>query len=186
MHLFIRHPPLPTMHGRCYGRTDTDLPAAIFSAAANDLHPQLPPWPMVCSPLRRCVGLARAVLALDRATPSPHAAGDAAPAASTRGLRTDARLVELDFGQWEDRPWSEIPRTDLDAWAGDVTDYRPPDGESFNDVIARVRDALQGLATPHIVITHAGVIRAALHLLRGDAPATAAAIAIPYVSVIRP
>lgn len=186
MHIFIRHPPLPTMQGRCYGRTDTDLPASALAAAASDLHPQLPHWPIVSSPLLRCIGLAHALVSLDRASPTGLGVGHGAHAASTRSLHIDARLVELDFGRWEDRPWSAIPRADLDAWAGDVTGFRPPDGESFDDVIARVRNTLHALATPHIVVTHAGVIRAAMHLVRGDTPATAAAIEIPYVSVIHP
>lgn len=166
MHLYIRHPPLPDMHGLCYGRSDIDLPAHVFEAAARTLHPQLPNWPIVSSPARRCIGLARALIALDD---------------PPRACAIDPCLHEMDFGAWERRPWSDIPRDALDAWSRDIANYRPPRGECFADLIARVGTALSALDVPHVVVTHAGVIRAAHAVRRGTPLPDAAAIDVPFL-----
>jgi alpha-ribazole phosphatase len=87
-------------------------------------------------------------------------------------LTTDPRLAEMDFGAWEGRPWAAIPRRELDAWAADLTGARPHGGESVADLSARalaaLRDAAQG-PVPALVVTHAGVIKAAMAQARGPA-----------------
>lgn len=153
-HVFVRHPPMPALRGRCYGRLDAPLPAAAFERAARLSAPHLPAWPITSSPRLRCTGLADALLALQRE------AGSAVP----DSVRVDPRWQELDFGEWEGRPWSTLPRDALDAWSRDVAGYTMPGGESFLDLIARVRDALAMLDAPHVIVAHAGTIRAALHL----------------------
>lgn len=143
---------MPDLRGRCYGRLDAPLPAIAFERAARLVAPHLPPWPITSSPRLRCIGLARAVHAMR------------SPASGMDGVRIDARWQELDFGDWEGRPWSELPRAQLEAWSRDVAGYAMPGGESFLDLIARVRDALAALDAPHVIVAHAGTIRAALHV----------------------
>ena len=75
----------------------------------------------------------------------------------------DPRLWEQDFGAWEGVPFDALPdlgplsRTELAA-------HRPPGGESFADLCARVWPALQEIAAggDAVIIAHAGVIRAGL------------------------
>jgi alpha-ribazole phosphatase len=171
-HVFLRHPPIPQAQGLCYGRTDYALPAATYTAAAAALrerHAGLDAMPILCSPARRCRDLAL-TLAFSRAHEQP--------------LRSDARLLEMDFGAWETRAWSSLPRIELDRWAADIAGYRPPEGECFADVVARVAEALAELRTPHAIVTHGGVIRAAWHLLGGMPIAEAASLHIHYLEPI--
>jgi len=102
---------------------------------------------MFSSPATRCVLLARA-LAAPR---EPVIADD---------------LQEMNFGAWEGKPWADIPRDELDAWAADVWSYAPGGTESAAMVAQRWRNwctrlpaAASGAA---IAVTHAGVIRVAL------------------------
>lgn len=163
-HVFVRHAPLPALAGRCYGRFDAAVPASVQDEAAHALHVALPMLPIVSSPLSRCRALAEA---LHARRPSLR-------------LRIDARLRELDFGDWEHRAWAELPREALDAWARDVTGFTPPGGESFDALTARVAAALAALDSPHVVITHAGVIRAAWRLY-GMPAADAATAQVPHL-----
>lgn len=151
-HVFVRHPPMPHLRGRCYGRLDASLPAVAFERAARLVAPHLPPWPITSSPRLRCVGLANAVHALR------------GPASGDGAVHVDARWQELDFGDWEGRPWSRLPREALEAWSRDVAGYTMPGGESFLDLVTRVRAALGALDAPHVIVAHAGTVRAALHL----------------------
>lgn len=171
-HVFVRHPPLPQMRGTCYGRLDAMPEAQAFVDAAAALAAQLPDRPLACSPSLRCRRLAEAL----------HA--DAlARGRSPRPPRVDARLRELDFGDWEGQRWDAIPRAALEAWSADVAGFAPPGGESFDSLVDRVREALGALDGPHVVVTHAGVIRAA-HRLAGWTVDAAAALAVPHLQPI--
>lgn len=80
----------------------------------------------------------------------------------------DDRLVEKHWGVWEGRNLHE-----MEAELGDEAhrgDYRPDGGESRQDMLPRVSDALADLAAdpaPRIVVTHRGVIRAVYALATG-------------------
>lgn len=80
----------------------------------------------------------------------------------------DDRLVEKHWGEWEGRNLHEMEATlGDDAHRGD---YRPDGGESRQDMLPRVSDALADIAaaaTPRIVVTHRGVIRAVYALATG-------------------
>jgi alpha-ribazole phosphatase len=137
LHL-IRHPRPLVAPGICYGRLDlpADDPPAVAAALRGELPPGLPVW---SSPLQRCRVLAGLL--------------HAAPA-------IDARLMEMDFGDWEGRPWDSIPRAELDAWAADIADYAPPGGESPRQLQQRVLAFVATLAVAEaVLVTHAGVIR---------------------------
>jgi alpha-ribazole phosphatase len=71
----------------------------------------------------------------------------------------------MDFGTWEGRAWDNIPRAGLDEWAADFLHARPHGGESVAQLRARIQAALADFrARPghHLLVTHAGVIKAAL------------------------
>lgn len=142
LHL-VRHLAPRVDPGMCYGRTDLEVDPAALAAALPALRARLPSdAPIISSPLRRCATLASAI-------GSP--------------VRFDARLAELDFGQWEMRSWTDIARAEIDAWAEQVATYRPGGGESVLDMAHRVAafhaDLLRDNPPQAIVICHAGTIR---------------------------
>ena len=85
----------------------------------------------------------------------------------------DARLREMDFGEWDGRFWNRIELEDADRlkrWMESWVTERVPGGESFSIVSERVREwYTQCLTNPEgevVVVAHAGSIRALLcHLL---------------------
>jgi broad specificity phosphatase PhoE len=168
---------------------------ALEHAAWDDTDPALRialrRLPIVSSPAQRCLGLSHALHRLRMSTADNAATNDGNVAtASTQDIAAarhppptiDMRFIEMDFGEWEGRAWSEVPREQLDLWAVDVAGYRPPGGESFADLIARVGAALADLREPHLIVTHGGAIRAAWHLLGGRTLADAAALQVAYAT----
>ena len=146
LHL-VRHLAPLVAQGTCYGRTDLAVDAAAQARAVPALRARLPAGvPVFSSPLVRCASLALA-LALAREA----------------DVRIDARLLELDFGNWEMRSWDQIARLDIDAWAADVATYRPGGGESVTEMALRIDafyTALMGETWPEVVIVcHAGAMR---------------------------
>lgn len=84
--------------------------------------------------------------------------------------RTDARLVEMNFGSYEGRRWDSIPQDAYDAWTASFCQHRFGGAESVADVMARVASAWADAVTsgkPQAWVTHAGVIRAASLLAQG-------------------
>lgn len=164
--ILIRHAPALT-GGRLCGRTDVaadcgnGAPIAALSAALGR------PDRVVTSPALRCRQTAAALW----------------PGAATTA---DAALWEQDFGDWEGRALADLP--DLGALAASaLADHRPPGGESFAELCARVQPALIGLAAgagPVAVVAHAGTVRAGLALALG-APALALAFAVAPLSATR-
>lgn len=149
----VRHTTPDVAPGICYGRTDLDV-AASFPAEAAIVAAALPAFArVVTSPLMRCAKLA-----------------DYLGQSSGLAPIKDPRLSEMDFGAWEGRAWTDIPRTELDGWAADFLHARPHGGESIAMLRARTLEAmgewLQG-GEHTLVVTHAGVIRSALS--NGDA-----------------
>jgi alpha-ribazole phosphatase len=111
------------------------------------------------------------------------------------GVPTDARLQELDFGAWENRPWESFRGPESEAWALDPWRLAPPGGESGAALWARVgafRAEVHGHVSaggdPVLVVTHAGVIRAWLGLERGLGWAEAMRLPVPHgsLTVINP
>jgi alpha-ribazole phosphatase len=150
----VRHT-RPLRDGICYGVSEVAL-AASFPAEAEAIAARLGRVDrIVTSPLGRCRRLAEH---LGAALGAPVAVED------------DWR--EIDFGAWEGRAWSAIPRAEIDAWAADLLDARPHGGESVAMLLARTRRALAGCGGNRriVAVTHAGVIRAAL-VVAGAGPA---------------
>jgi alpha-ribazole phosphatase len=144
----IRHARPDIGDGICYG--STDLPVAqqehqrLLAALVSNLPKHVP---VFSSPLRRCRELA---------TPL-------ANALESGEVIYDPRLAEMHFGAWEMRPWSEIPRDEVDAWAKDLHRYRPGGGESVLEMAQRVHAFYSELrlrpCAGAVVVCHAGTIR---------------------------
>lgn len=164
----LRHLPVREAQGLCYGQHDWPADLDEIEAALPQLRAQLPEWPILTSPLQRCLRLATRIL-------SPRHGG----------LAVDDRLMELDFGEWERCRWTDLDRSLLHAWSRDVVGFRPPGGECFADLIERVSHVVDGLTGPTILITHAGVIRALWHVVGGWPAEKAAVEPVPYGRAIR-
>ncbi|CAM3162664.1 alpha-ribazole phosphatase [Paracoccus aminovorans] len=89
--------------------------------------------------------------------------------AQALGLSPDYHpaLWEQDFGAWE-APGATIP--DLGPLPPEaLAAARPPGGESFLDMAARVQPVLEDASGVTAIIAHAGTVRAALALAVGPA-----------------
>ena len=91
-------------------------------------------------------------------------------------VQTDRELREIDMGEWEDRPWGELPRLYPEAyarWMQEPWNCRVPGGESVQQSGERLLRALRRLAHDHpgqtlVVASHGTGIRAALCLALGQ------------------
>ncbi len=78
------------------------------------------------------------------------------------GVEVEARLVELDYGDWDQRSFGDLPADELARWRKDAT-FAPPGGESLTDVGERVGPwcaSLRGGPTV-IAVSHVSPIKAA-------------------------
>ncbi len=148
----IRHTQPDIEKGICYGQSDIDVAASFEEEAAVVARQIEAPFKLVSSNLLRCRKLANYLADTFRIDAT-----------------IDARLTEMDFGKWEGIPWSNIARSELDAWAADFLNARPHGGESVYQMRTRVIQALtdySGSPRHTVIITHAGVIKTAL--AKGD------------------
>jgi broad specificity phosphatase PhoE len=85
----------------------------------------------------------------------------------------DRRLVEISFGVYEGRLHSELSAGEM-AIAGErdasFWDFRPPQGESYEDVAQRVLSFARELKGPAIIVAHGGILRILRRLIE-DFPA---------------
>jgi broad specificity phosphatase PhoE len=84
----------------------------------------------------------------------------------------DERLIELNFGEAEGKTWPELNGLGIDP-DRDPEGYhrwRPGGGESYADATARVRDWLDSLTGPTLVVAHGGISRIVRGLVLGLAP----------------
>jgi broad specificity phosphatase PhoE/ribonuclease HI len=112
-------------------------------------------------------------------SPLQRAAATAAAAADALGLpvRIDDDLIETDFGEWEGLTFLEAAQRHPDVhgrWLRD-TGLRPPGGESFDDVAARVhrvRDRIVADYGPStvLVVSHVTPIKTLLRLALAAGP----------------
>jgi probable phosphoglycerate mutase len=94
--------------------------------------------------------------------------------------RVDARLAELSFGRWEGLTFAELKANPADVAAlatreHDKWHFAAPGGESYADLLVRVRQWHGTVARDTIVVAHGGVARA-LIVHFGIAPPAAAPV----------
>ena len=104
-------------------------------------------------------------------------------------VSSDPAFSEQDFGDWTGRTHEEI-RRDSEAvydkfWRAPASN-RPPGGESFVELIARVSGGIEALPAGDVVIVaHAGTIRAALAVALEPPPERALRFVIDPLSLTR-
>lgn len=97
------------------------------------------------------------------------------------GFSTDARLMELNFGAWQDLTWPEIRTRDprgAAARKNDIWDFAPPGDESYAMLAERVKNWLSERDGPVVAAAHGGVARVLMALIGGLAPADAAVMPV--------
>jgi alpha-ribazole phosphatase len=147
----IRHTKTVAQKGLCYGRTDLDV-GDDFLLQANAIKTKLPEFKNDCviysSPLQRCQKLA---------------------AYFCNANLIDERLQELDFGDWENCLFDDLPPEEVTNWTENFVACSTPNGESFSNLVQRVDAFWQMLQTQNtqtvFIVTHAGVIRALLAII---------------------
>ncbi|MET3793065.1 histidine phosphatase family protein [Aquamicrobium terrae] len=130
----------------------------------------------VASPMirtRRTMELLRGAMGLD-------------PAA----YRTDERLKELNFGDWQGYTAEELEalhpgstrRRELAKW-----DFRPvgEGAESYQMLLERVEPVFRVLRGPAVCVTHGGIMRVLFRLVGGMSKEDACALAIPQDRILR-
>lgn len=140
----VRHTAVDVPQGMCYGQTDVPLKAS-FEEEASIVKSNLA---NICteihysSPLSRCTRLA-------------HYCG------FDNAIR-DRRLMELNFGDWEQQQWDDL---DMSVWDTDWINPPAPNGESFMQMYNRVSLFLDELKAKQsdsaLIFTHGGVISCA-------------------------
>jgi broad specificity phosphatase PhoE len=160
MIVFVRHGETPpNREGLLLGRADpalTERGRVQADGLARELAARGAAR-VVTSPLGRA-----------RDTASPIAAACGAP------VEVDERLIEIDYGEWEGRPFAALDPDVIARWHRDP-DLAPPGGESLRIVAHRVaafcekrlRDETAGMI---VAVSHVSPIKAAVTWTLGASP----------------
>jgi len=165
--ILVRHTRPDVNPGVCYGKLDVPL-APTWSADIDACLSQVPRATRVySSPSTRCRVMAESLCRRD-----------------CQPLQLDERLLEVGFGKWEGLPWDTIPREELDAWAQNIDEYAPGDGESLAMVWKRTNSFCDDLRLDAedivVVVTHHGPIRAIAARFEQRGKDTFFDLTIPY------
>ena len=136
--------------GLLQGRVDNELDAhgeKQASAAAEYLHATIPGG-------------------IERVIASPLARAQQTASALGLPVESEPRFIELNYGEWEEKPLSAVPPEVWTQWRADL-DFRPPGGETLNELGARVREAAQDVAVDAsqrnvVVVSHVSPMKAML------------------------
>jgi alpha-ribazole phosphatase len=174
--ILMRHPAVDFIKQRCIGQFDIDLsPRGRISLRSLAIEAcRLEPDRLISSDLKRCRLLAEEV-------------------AFRLNIRPEFDPIwrEIHFGSWENRRWEEIRAEDpetFEEWAADFVRVAPPGGESFGELHQRFMSGLSRLGQSEsdiLVVTHAGVIRAANATFSKIPLSRAFEFQVPYGAIFR-
>jgi len=140
---------------------------------------------------RQAVALGEAVRGAARVVSSP--LSRARETASLLGLdapvEVDERWIELDYGEWDGRPFADVPAEQWAHWRADPS-FAPPGGESLDSVGARVAAACADLLDDAarrdiVVVSHVSPIKAAVAWSLGVGQETSFRMHLANASVTR-
>ena len=104
----------------------------------------------------------------------------------SHGYETDDRLKEIYFGLWQTYTMDELKETQpelVDAREADKFNFTPPLGESYAQVLARVRSWLPYVTEDAVIVCHGGVLRMLEHHFNGTPTDEVAHLTIPQDQV---
>lgn len=147
--LLIRHTTPEVAKGTCYGQLNLDVSSSYEDEVLNIKHiiRSFNPDVVFTSPLLRCKKLAESLYL-------------------KHPIHIDTRIMEMNFGEWEGKIWDNIPKKEINDWAGNFMNISPPGGERFSDLLTRSNAFFNEIEKSNsqsiAVITHSGVIRSFL------------------------
>lgn len=159
--VLLRHNKTLAEPGVIAGRSDVEA-LALSADQRAFIAPRIKGLAVISSPAKRCTALAHDL--------------------ALKPVKFEPQLWEQNFGDWEGQRWDAIG-AEHPFWV-DPANNRPPAGESFADVIARVR-ALPLPSQDTLLLCHAGVIRAYLAIALDLEPQVALRFQIPHASLTR-
>jgi broad specificity phosphatase PhoE len=106
------------------------------------------------------------------------------------GYRTDPKLVEVSFGDWQGFTFLELEAAEPGITAARTRDkwnFVPPGegAESYQMLLDRIRPWLDAVNQPTVCVTHGGVMRTIFRILEDTAPKRAATLEIFQDRVLR-
>lgn len=180
---FVRHGETDwNAEGRLQGQADTDLndtgreQASRNGRLLRELVSDPSGFDFVCSPLRRTRQTMQRIRDAMGLPPE--------------GYRTDPRLLEVHFGDWQGRTFAELETVDpgcFERREAQKWGFRPPGGgaESYETLMERVRPWFDSLSRDTVCVAHGGILRVVFRLT-GSLPAgDCAALVIPQDRVLR-
>lgn len=180
---FVRHGETDwNVENRLQGQAETDINAVgrLQATHNGETLKALIPAPLgfdfVASPLRRtCETMERirTAMGLDPV-----------------GYRTDPRLMELNFGDWQGFTYAELEirepgskaRRSVDKW-----NFRPPgiEAESYEILKDRLLPWLAEVTSPTVCVTHGGIIRALFRVFEDLTQKKAATLKVSQDRVLK-
>lgn len=149
----LRHTSLNVKENTFYGQTDLDV-SINFSSELSKIKEKLLKYkimknkPLVfSSPLIRCKKLSEKLFV---------------------SFKTDSRLKELNFGDWEMKHISEISKSEIKNWEDDIINFQIPRGESNMMFFNRLKsfcDEKIKLNRNIFIVAHAGSINCIISYL---------------------
>lgn len=175
MNLYLlRHTRVLVAPNTCYGQLDVPL-ACTFKSEKEHIIRSLSSvrfHHIYSSPLTRCAQLAQAL-------------------ASDEKITYDKRLMELHFGQWEGKNWTEIHHSvEGKQWFANYQKQACPGGEGYLDLRQRIQDFHDELGqlpadNQILIISHGGPLRILYGLIRKLSAEETFELAIDYGQLIR-
>jgi broad specificity phosphatase PhoE len=167
---------------RLQGQADTDITELGRSQADRnggrlaELIPNPLDFDFVASPMRRTretMERVRAAMELDPA-----------------GYRTDPRLVEVHFGDWQGYTFDELEKTDpgsSERRGRDKWNFVPPGegAESYQMLLERVRPWFDAIDRQTVCVTHGGVLRTVFRMMDAMSETEASLVDIPQDRLLR-
>jgi alpha-ribazole phosphatase len=148
--IFLRHPTPDIPSGICYGQTDMDIAEEGHAQIEKALSSTPPLTRIIASPAKRCRKLAEKLTEKNKLQ-----------------LHFDARLWEMNMGDWEGIAWVDIDRKLTEQWLKDAHHNNTPNGECFADVEIRVAQCIKEILADKkhnqsstAIFCHASPIRA--------------------------
>lgn len=140
----IRHSTPNIAKGVCYGQTDISLNENVFAEELKHIKTKLPNGiqHFYTSPLQRCKKLTHQL---------------------TSNYTEHSQLMELNFGDWENKYWNELDKDQVNIWMNDFVNIQAPNGENYLDLHERTITFIETLLSTNYdrvcIVTHAGNIR---------------------------